>query len=138
MEAGRYGGGYGVALGYYLPLPRLALVTVGAGVNGGVSGDQPRTPAWGGNLFVAWGAEHRALLLLGYALNDRRVLRLHGSNAVDRSLWGAEASFELRAGERRRRHGARAGGTAYRPDAVAAFSDRFERAFTVALGWKLW
>jgi hypothetical protein len=138
VESGRYRGGYGAALAYYQPLPALPRLGLGAGANAGLSGFEPRTPAWGLNLFAAYGRQQRALVLLGWALNDRSVLRLHGSNATERFWWGPEASagYEMVSAP-----GATVRillGLAYVPRRATPPGDRYRRTLTVALGWKLW
>ena len=137
LEAGRYGGGYGLALAYYFPRPLPALA-LGGGINGGITAE-PRMPAWGANLFAAYGQEHRAMLLIGYALNARRVLRLHAVDAVERALWGPEVAvgYELLnpLGVTFR---VLVGG-AYLPEATRdGERGHFQRSVTLALGWKLW
>ena len=137
LEMGRYRGGYAVALAYHQPLPIPAL-GVGLGVNVGVPGSDLGGTAFGGNVFMAYGRQHRAILLLGYALNDRRVLRLHGQAAVTRSLWGPEvqAGYQLVAS-----YGAVVHvlvGTTYVPDRLLGPADRFRTTLVLALGWKFW
>jgi hypothetical protein len=116
-------------------VPGLGL---GAGVNAGVSGFEPHGPAWGLNLFAAYGHRHRALALLGWALDDRRVLRLHGNDATERTWWGPEASagYELvsAAGATVRA----LVGLAYTPRRSTPLGDRYRRTLTFAVGWKLW
>lgn len=138
VESGRYQGGYGGALAYHKPIARWPGFTVGAGVNAGISGFEPHAPAWGANLFVSYGRGHRALLLGGWSLNDRGVLRLHGADAAERIWWGPEASagyelltpvgvtFRLLLG------------VAYSARGSLPVEDRYRRTTTVSLGWKLW
>jgi hypothetical protein len=139
VEAGRYGGGFGAALAYYqpLPVPRLA---VGAGAGLGFSGGSSPALAGGVNGFAAYGRQHRALLVAGYAVVDHSSLELHGTTATERSYWGPEAGagYEIMSAT---------GplvrllvGLAYRPWQASASGggDRLRTTLTLAVGWKLW
>jgi hypothetical protein len=138
VEAGRYRGGYGGALAYHQPVAAWPRFVVGAGVNAGISGFEPHAPAWGANLFAAFGGRHRMLVLAGWALNDRSVLRLHGADAAERMWWGPEASagYELVTAV-----GLTARlliGVAYAARGSIPAEDRYRRTTTLSVGWKLW
>jgi hypothetical protein len=137
VEVGHYGDGYGATAAYYqpLPVPRLA-VGVGAGV--GLTGGSPSALAGGFNGFAAYGSEHRALLLVGYAVVDRAELDLHGTAATERSYWGPEVSagYELLSAT---------GpvlrllvGVAVLPWQATEDGGRVRTTLTLAAGWKLW
>jgi hypothetical protein len=134
-EGGHYGGGYGVTWAFYQPLP-VARLTVGLGVGWGFTGGEPPGFAFGVNTFACYGRMHRALLVLGYATQERSSLTLHGTPAAERSYWGPEASagYELLAGR---------GpvlrmlvGAAYLPWQATPDGDRLRATLTLGLAWK--
>jgi hypothetical protein len=136
-EVGRYDGGEGLAAAYYLPVP-CSLLTAGVEAGAGLTGSDRQGKAGRLHLFVAHGQVHRVLASGGWTVVDRDTLDLHGSPALDRSVWGPELTlgYELLAA-----HGPLvriwlSASYARTPQRVAG--DRWRPGLGLAAGWKLW
>ncbi len=144
VEAGRYGGGYGLDALFYLPVAALlpgaaALpVTVWVQAGAGVSGQVPRALAAGASLGASLGRRHRATAALGWGAIDRSVLSLHGTVVADRSLHGPDAALGYEYLSDRGLLCRALAGAAYLPRSWQETLARFRPTLSVAFGWKLW
>ena len=135
LEAGRYDGGVGTAWVFYFPLP-VPRLTVGAELGWGYTGAEPRGLAGRAHGFVAYGSDHRAVLVAGYAVADRDRLRLHGIPAAEQTYWGPDLSvgYELLTASGANVRALVGGSYVRRPTAPSG--SRLKAMLVLALGWK--
>jgi hypothetical protein len=137
VEAGRYDGGFGIVALYYQPLP-LPGLTVGGEAGAGFTGTDRQGPAGRLHLSLVYGWMHRVLAQAGWAVVDRDTLRLHGSPALDDSIWGPDLAvgYELLTAAGPMVRGWVGARYLRRPAGTDA--DGWRPALGLAAGWKLW